>query len=209
MKGNIKMRVPYKSLCAFVILLFAASSFALAQGIAAGSGEAAGTFGYAHVAGVTSYNHFPFGGSGSYNINQGTAVGFEYKYIPLGSLTASGVTVSGKIQTYGGVARFSFSDSAVAPFVAVGFGGLSESAAASESGAKVSVSQSGYYYAFGGGASIFCGPRWGIRPEFRYEREQLLATTVSGTSIGASGQNNVQFLASVFYQFGGRQSQKK
>jgi opacity protein-like surface antigen len=205
MKGTTKMRVPYKSFCAFVILLFAASSLALAQGIAAGSGEAAGTIGYARVDGVTSYNHFAFGGSGSYNLDQNVAVGFEYKYTPLGSETIMGATATGHLQTYGGVARISFCDSSsVVPFALVGFGGVNQKAVASAGAISVSASQSGYYFAFGSGASILVNPRWGIRPEFRYERQQFVANT----QFAAFGQNDPQFLVSVFYQFSGLLSHK-
>jgi|ERR1039458_2103244 hypothetical protein len=202
------MRSLYKSLCASTAFLLVLSSPALAQGIAAGSGEVAGTFGYAHVDGVTSYNHFPFGGSGIYNLNQVAAVGFEYSYTPLGSETISGVSASEHLQTYGGVARFSFSESSVVPYVVVGFGGASEKAVASYQGVSASASQSGYYFGFGGGASFFFGPRWGIRPEFRYNREEFFATTIDGSSLAAAGQNDVRGTVSVFYQFGGRQSAK-
>jgi hypothetical protein len=205
MKGKTKMRVSYKSFCAPVIFLLAVSSPALAQGIAAGSVEAAGTFGYAHVDGVTSNNHFAFGGSGLYNFNQVVAAGFEYSYTPLGSETISGVSASEHLQTYGGVARFSFSDSSsVVPYALVGFGGANEKAVASFEGVSASAGQSGYYFAFGGGATIFVGPRWGIRPEFRFERQQFGA----GYQLASFGQNDIQGLVSVFYQFGGRQSQK-
>jgi hypothetical protein len=194
------MRSLYKSLCASTIFLLAASSPALAQGIASGSGEVGGTIGYAHVDGVTSNNHFAFGGSGIYNLNQVVAVGFEYSYTPLGSEAIEGIKASEHLQTYGGVARFSFSGSSVAPYALVGFGGVDGKAVATYEGMTVSDGQSGYYFALGGGASIFFGPRWGIRPEFRYERQQFVANT----QFEAFGQNDVQGLVSVFYQFGGR-----
>ena len=199
------MRCLYKSFCASVIFLLAASSPTLAQGIAAGSGEVSGMLGYAHVDGVTSYNHFAFGGGGSYNLNQVVAVGFEYKYTPLGSETISGINASEHLQTYGGVARFSFSDSSVAPYVLVGFGGIDGKAVASLGGMSASAGQTGYYTSFGGGASIFVGPRWGIRPEFRYERQQFVANS----QFSSFGQNDVQALVTVFYQFDGTQRQRR
>src|ERR1039458_5768431 len=117
------MRYLYMSFCASVVFLLAASSPALAQSIAAGSVEASGTFGYPRVDGATSNNPFAFGGTGIYNFNQIAAVGFEYSYTPLGSETISGISASEHLQTYGGVARFSFSESSVVPYVVVGFGG--------------------------------------------------------------------------------------
>ena len=195
------MRYLYKSLCASVIFLLAASSLALAQGIAAGSGEVSGTIGYARVNGVTSFNHFAFGGAGIYNLNQVVAVGFEYSYTPLGSETISGANASAHLQTYGGVARISFSESSdVIPYALVGFGGIDEKAVASFEAISASASQKGYYYALGGGVTIYVGPGWGIRPEYPYERQQFVANTQSG----AFGQNDSQALVSLFYQFGSR-----
>jgi hypothetical protein len=195
------MRYLYKSLCASVIFLLAASSLALAQGIAAGSGEVSGTIGYARVNGVTSFNHFAFGGAGIYNLNQIVAVGFEYSYTPLGSEAISGANASAHLQTYGGVARFSFSESSdVVPYALVGFGGVDEKAVASFEAISASASQKGYYYAFGGGVTIYVGPGWGIRPEYRYERQQFVANT----RFDSFGQNDSQALVSLFYQFGSR-----
>ena len=195
------MRSLYKSLCASTAFLLVLSSPALAQGIAAGSGEVAGTFGYAHVDGVTSYNHFPFGGSGIYNLNQVAAVGFEYSYTPLGSETIMGANASAHLQTYGGVARISFSESSdVIPYTLVGFGGIDGKSVASFEGISASTGQKGYYYAFGGGVTIYVGPGWGIRPEYRYERQQFVANT----RFDSFGQNDSQALVSLFYQFGGR-----
>jgi opacity protein-like surface antigen len=205
MKGKSKMRYLYMSFCASVVFLLAVSSPALAQSIAAGSVEASGTFGYARVDGVTSNNHFAFGGAGIYNLNQIAAVGFEYSYTPLGSETISGISASEHLQTYGGVTHFSFCESSVAPYALVGFGGANLKAIASYEGMSASASQSGYYYAFGGGVNIFVGPRWGIRPEYRYERQQFNGTNVGGMLVGAFGQNDSQALVSFFYQFGGRQ----
>jgi len=66
----------------------------------------------------------------------------------------------------------------------------------SESG--VSVSANGFYAAVGGGASLYLGKNWGIRPEFRWERQDLtFAGLVSNTNV-------VMGSASVFFQWGGR-----
>jgi hypothetical protein len=208
MKGKSKMRRTLKSFCASLVFL-AVSSPAWAQGIESGSIEASGNFGYARVNGINSNNHFTFGPSVVYNLNQVVAVGGEYSYQNLGSETLSGVTGSGHLQTYGGVVRFSFSDSARAvPYALVGVGGTDLRAVASAGNISASAGQTGLYYAFGGGVSLFAGPRWGIRPEVRYSRQQYNATTIEGTPSAAFGQNDITATVAIFYQFGGRQSQK-
>jgi opacity protein-like surface antigen len=205
------MRRISTSLCVSILFFLAVCSTSRAQGIAAGSGEASGAFGYAHVNGVASKNHLSFGGSGLYNLNPIVAVGFEYNYTPLGSETISGITGSEHLQTYGGVARFSLSKSShIVPYALVGFGDVNGKAEiiASPEGVSASASQNGFYFAFGGGATIFAAPRWGIRPEFRYERQQFGATNINGSVSAAFGENDIQATVSVFYQFGGRSSQK-
>lgn len=199
------MRFMHKSFCVSVAVLLAMSAPARGQGIAEGSVEAAGTFGYAHVGGVTSNNHFAFGGSVFYNINSNFAGGFEYKYTPLGSENIGGATASEHLQTYGGAARFTFAKSGRAlPYAVIGFGGINEKAIASYEGVSESASQGGFYVAAAGGATIFMGDHWGIRPEFRYERQQFDGTSIGGYPVAAYGQNDVQGLVSVFYQFFGR-----
>jgi hypothetical protein len=220
MKGKTpKMRVPSKTFCASVIFLLAASAPVLAQGIATGSIDAAGTFGYARVPGETSNNHVALGGSGLYNFNQVVAAGFEYKYTPLGSNTTPYATINGilvtgttyteHLQTYGGVVRISCSGSSdVVPYAVFGFGGANLHSLASVGSNGLADGQGGLYYAFGSGLTIFPGPRWGIRPEVRYERQQFHHGGYAGLPQAAFGQNDVQAIVTVFYQFGGRQSQK-
>jgi hypothetical protein len=60
------------------------------------------------------------------------------------------------------------------------------------------------YVAAGGGASFYVGHGFGIRPEFRYERQQFAATVVDGISISGGGQNDLRATVALFYQFGGR-----
>lgn len=199
------MRCKFKSFCVAMAFLLTASITVRAQGIAAGSSEVAGTFGYAHVDGVTSHNHSPIGGSAFYNINPNVAAGFEYNYTGLGSENIDGVTGTEHLQTYGGAARFTFIKSGRAlPYAVVGFGGVDEKAIASYEGVSASASQGGFYSAFGGGVTLFAGKRWGLRPEFRYERQHFDGTTINGYPVGAFGQNDVQATVSIFYQFGGR-----
>jgi hypothetical protein len=205
MKGKPTMRFSYKSFSASMILLLASSSLALAQGIAPGSVDVAGTVGYAHVDGVTSKNHFTFGPAAVYNLNPEVAVGGEYSYTPLGSETLFGATGSEHLQLFGPVARFSFTQSSRAvPYVVVAGGAVDEYAAVTYEGLKVAASQKGYYFAFGGGVSLFAGAGWGIRPEFRYARQHFNETNIDGTLFESFGQNDIQATVSIFRQFGGR-----
>jgi opacity protein-like surface antigen len=204
------MRRTLKSLCVTTTLVLAFSAGANAQGLAAGSFEASGNVGFSNLKGVDNDHHASFGGEVAFNLAKTTAIGFEYNYLGLGSVSVSGATASGHLQTYGPVARFSFAaTSRVAPYVLLAAGGANLTAVASEGNIKVSASQGGYYFGFGGGAAIYLGDNWGIRPEYRYERQQFNATTVSGQNIASSGQNYSEGSIALFYQFGGTRSMKK
>jgi hypothetical protein len=201
------MRCILKCSIAALVVLLTLSTPLRAQ-VLAGSVDVSGNVGFSNLSGdetVDGNHHVAFGGSGAYNFAEMGAIGFDYSYQMLGSETLSGVSVSGHIQNYGGVYRaYLTKSSRVVPYVLVAGGGLSETEAASAGSIKVSVSQNGYYIGFGGGASIYAGPNWGIRPEFRYERQHFSATTVDGVSLAAYGQNYALGTISVFYQFGGR-----
>ena len=189
-----------KSLLRCSVFLFALTLSTQAQ-LAGNTGEVAGTFGYAHVYGVTSDNQLTFGGSGSYNFTPNVSVGFDYRYTPLGSETIGGITSSGHLQTYGAVARFSPSrPSRAVPYVLAGVGHVGETAGVALGQIKQSAGQGGFYIALGGGASLYVAPNWGIRPEFRYERQQFGSTPV----FTSFGQNDWMATASIFYQFGGK-----
>jgi len=192
------MRRTLMSPCALLIAFLATTTCAAFAQNAAGSVEAAGTAGYAHFSGLSD-SHFILGASAFYNFNKTVAVGFEYTYASLGSENLGGVNLSGHKQSFGGAGRFSMGKSRrVVPYFLAGFGGVTEKGTGSAGGFTESSSPSGYYYAIGGGASLFASSQWGVRPEFRYERQQFDAST--GTN--AYGQNDVQVIVSAFYQFG-------
>jgi hypothetical protein len=205
--GSNIMRCILKCSIAALVVLLTLSTPLRAQ-VAARSGDVSGNVGFSNLSGdetVDGNKHVAFGGAGAYNFSDWGAIGFDYSYQMLGSETASGVTVSGKIQSYGGVYRGYLSKSSrVVPYVLVAGGGFSETAVGTSGGMKVSASQNGYYIGFGGGASIYASPTWGIRPEFRYERQQFSATTVGGAALAAYGQNYALGTISIFYQFGGK-----
>jgi Outer membrane protein beta-barrel domain len=201
------MRCTLKSFCTATVVLLAVSSPALAQGIAAGSGEVTGNIGFSNLKGVDNSRHISMGGSGTYNLTQLVGVGFEYNFQSMGSQTISGIKGSEHLQMYGPVARFALMKSArVVPFALVAAGGVSDRVAVSAGNVSMSASQGGFYAGFGGGASIYAGNNWGIRPEFRYERQHFNSTSIQGISVGSYGQNYAQGSVAVFYQFGGRRS---
>jgi hypothetical protein len=205
------MRSTLKSMCVSTIfLLLAASGVARGQGVAAGSIELAGNVGFSSLKGADSDRHVVFGGSGAYNLSQLVAIGFEYSYNPLGSLTEDGATASEHLQLYGPVARFSLAESnRVVPYVLVAVGGSSLEAVASDENVSVSAAQHGYYFGAGGGVALYAGSQWGIRPEFRYERQQFNATTIDGDQVASYGQNEYQGSVALFYQFGGTRRMRK
>lgn len=174
--------------------------------VLARSGEAAATFGYDYTS-MTSVNppsnilphsHYFVSGSGGYNVTPYiTALG-EYKFDPL--VSASGSSDSWHSQLAGAAARFNFTPSKkIVPYAIVGAGYYRLTVKA---GSAIEVADS-YYVNGGGGASIYCGKHWGIRPEFRYERQhavyfgQIITSNVADVS------------GSIFYQFGGTGKKKK
>ncbi|HEV2646905.1 MAG TPA: outer membrane beta-barrel protein [Acidobacteriaceae bacterium] len=204
------MRCLVKSLCVSIMFVLVYSVTAQAQGIATGSGEVTANLGFSSVKGTDNGRHPFFGFSGAYNVAPFAAVGFEYNYHPLGSVSDSGFTGSEHMQLLGPVVRFSLPQATrVVPYFLVDGGYVSDHASVSGQGVSIGATRSGGYFGLGGGASIYAGNNWGVRPEFRYDREHFGATNVQGVSIASSGQNDVQFSGAIFYQFGGKRSMKK
>jgi hypothetical protein len=205
------MRCILKSFCVSTIFLLAVSGTVQAQGAASGSGEVSGNVGFSSPQGAdNNRGHVFFGASAAYNLSPVIAVGFEYKYQMLGSLTEDGVTASEHLQFFGPVARFSFANSShVVPYVLVDGGYTSLHATATAGSVTASASQSGAYFGGGGGASIYIGTNWGIRPEFRYDRLHFDATTVDGEAVASSGANDAQGSVALFFQFGGKRFMKR
>jgi hypothetical protein len=198
----------FLGLCIAASFLLALSYPVRAQGSAAGSGDISGNVGFSSLTGADGNKHVNLGGSAGINLSHQITILGEYTYMPMGTLTDTGgigAAASGSLsyQTIGGAARFNMRGSGiVVPYGIVGFGYARQSASVSLVGAGVGVfpargSLSGDYVNFGGGASIFLGKRFGLRPEFRYERQEFY---VSGNS---AGQNIALGAVSVFYQFGG------
>lgn len=145
--------------------------------------------------GTISSTAYSYGGSAGYNASENIAVLGEFQFIPEGSY--SGVTEN--TQLYGGLLRYSFGTGNVAPYLLVGGGGSRGSLGASGE----SVSVNGGYIGFGGGASIFLGKNWGIRPEVRYNDVFFSA---GGTT---SSARMYQVTGGIFFQFGGESKSAK
>ncbi|MGD0295426.1 MAG: outer membrane beta-barrel protein [Terracidiphilus sp.] len=175
--------------------------------VLAHSAEVAGTIGYDHTS-ITSNppaspyptSQYFYGGSGGYNVTPYVTVLGEYKFDPLVSPT--GNTFKWHSQLAGAAARINFTPSKkIVPYAIVGAG--YDRLTATTTG--IDEYTGGYYVNFGGGASVYCGKHWGIRPELRYERQH----TTYGPINEIITANVVDLSGSVFYQFGGTGKKKK
>lgn len=160
-------------------------------GITVGSADVAGNAGFSNLPGADGNNHINFGGSAGVNLSPRVTLLGECAYMPMGSLEGVGFNT----QLFGVATRFNLGGSRHAvPYVLVGFG--FDRLNGSESG--VSVGANGSYAAVGGGASLYLNKNWGIRPEFRWERQEVtFAGLISDTNV-------VLGSTSVFFQWGGR-----
>jgi hypothetical protein len=92
--------------------------------------------------------------------------------------SGSGITATGAVNlaNFGGGVDYSIGASRrVVPYIvsAVGVGHFYAKGSASGDGTSASVSFSvanDVYYGIGGGARVYLGKHWGIKPEFRYQR---------------------------------------
>jgi hypothetical protein len=196
------MKNAFVGLCIAAGFLFV-SSTAQAQ-VLAHSGDVAGSVGYINSSGFGG--HLSYGGSGGINLSERVALVGEYQYLSLGSVTPNvGISNSSTNQLGGVAVRVNFlTGKRIAPYVLGGFG--FEHLGLKVTGSSTSI-DNGYYDTFGGGASVFLGKNWGVRPEARYDYE-LGVSNALGTTVYAY-QNVYQFSGSVFYQFGGRGKTKK
>jgi hypothetical protein len=174
--------------------------------VLAHSGEVAGTVGSDYTS-MTSVDpasdilptsQYFLSGSSGFNVTPYITALAEYKYDPL--VAVSGSPDKWHSQLSGAAARFNFMPSKkVVPYAIVGVGYYRLTVSFS----GITQVADGYYVNGGGGASIYFGPHWGIRPEIRYERQhatygsQIITSNVADESV------------SIFYQFGGTGKKKK
>jgi len=140
------------------------------------------------------------GASGGINLSRHVALIGEYTYQLMSSIREE----SFHTQLFAGAVRLSLSGNKVVPYLL--FGGGGSRLTASES--YISASAKGGYFAAAGGAAIFIGRSWGLRPEFRYNRVSLSYAGPTANNVNSIQTNSVQFDSGIFFQFGGNSSRK-
>jgi hypothetical protein len=200
--------------CLAAIFIMALSVPVRAQGIAPLSGEVSANVGFNNVITGIVKDYFnndstginkeyvEFGFSGGVNVTKQVAILGEFNYLPLAT-AASGYTGSLDDQMYGGAVRYSpIKSNKFVPYVVVG-GGLSRlSVSASAQGVTATVSHNGNYVGVGGGISIYAGRNWGIRPEYRWNRQ---SQTYNGVNYAINASTGT---VAIFFQWGGRQTKR-
>jgi hypothetical protein len=179
---------------------------ARAQGIVSHSIELSGNGGITNELGINgNHGHATYGGAGAYNLTRHIALVGEYNYVALGSLTEDGIKGTADTQLYGAAVRYALINTRFfVPYV-LGGGGVDRfHEGISGEGQSLAANESGGYLALGGGASLYAGHGFGVRPEFRYTRQQYGSTTVEGLSDPGRSENDLRVTVSIFYQFGGR-----
>jgi len=200
------MRSVFRASGVSLLLLGLLPLYGRAQGVVPGSIDISANGGITNLDGVDDKKgHGSFGFAVGYSAKNHATLSAEYNYLMLGSLTVNGETGKEHLQLYGvGVRVAIINTRLVVPYVLLGGGGSRLSATVTEGGVSASGSQNGGYFAAGGGVNLYAGQGFGIRPEFRYERQQFAATTVDGISISGGGQNDLRATVALFYQFGGK-----
>jgi hypothetical protein len=188
------MRFPLIKSVLPLLLAITLSSAAPAQTVLPGSVDFAGSMVFNSYSGLNG-RHVAYSVNGGYNLWSNLAVIGEYGYQTLGSTLAN----KESIELIGAGARYYFKQSGrIAPYAvgAAGFADFNNNAV----GTGNTVSGHAGYFGAGGGASIYFGDNWGLRPELRYQRELFELSNAF---------NSVQGSVSLFYQFGGREASKK
>jgi hypothetical protein len=194
---------------AAVAVIFAASIAAHAQ---RNTVEVAAGGGYSYLdtgrVGIEGYkNHGTMDASVSYNVLKNLSAGFEYAFTPLHSETVGtsngNATGSVDVHNYGAVVRVGlFKAKALMPYVSVTGGGLDLKFSAKQGNLSGSQSFKGGYLGAGVGMNAYLGHGFGVRPEFRYERQQLKDSAQNYDIFAGNGRNQLNLTGSLFYTFG-------
>ena len=188
-----------------VCLLVAASILCFAAPIWAADGEVSATGGVNTMDGGVG-THGLYGGNAGFRFDGRVYVFGEGNWAQLASVTeqssssGTNITANGAVDlaSFGGGFDYSFGSSRrIVPYIvtAAGIGHFYAKGSGSGGGVSATVSfpvTNDAYYGFGGGARIFFGPKWGIKPEFRYQRYQGSLLTV----------NSYISTVSLFFRFG-------
>jgi len=196
--------------CSLVLVLVALSATARAQRAPLSLDGAANVGAYS----LTPYNftnnlnnttHMELGATAGINLIKQIAVVGEFNYLPQGTSTLTGSNYELIYKMAGAAVRYTpFQYKRFAPYL-VGGGGYIQLNANLNSGSQPSGTQNGDYVSYGAGVSIYVWHHFGVRPEFRQDREDT--STLSGGGLpGTVRQNANRGTVGVFYEFGGRKS---
>ncbi len=199
----------FAGLCLSAILFLIAPSLVQAQ-IAAHTTDLAGFIGGRNVIGPSDADIPYFGGSVGYNVVPSFTILGEYTFMPMGTGTQNGIKATENAQTYGGAIHYNL----------LNVGRVGSYFVASLDGEQATwtgkPSVNGYTAGFGGGWIFFCGNNWGIRPEVRANRQELMNVPGGGYyytnfANGPAGNYSTVYVSgtvSLFYQFGGKAKKK-
>jgi hypothetical protein len=199
---------PFQKLSVVSLLSLAVLSFpgkGWAQGNAYHSIDGGAGLLFSSKSGIDNTMHVGAEVSAGYNLFAKMGVIGEFQYHSLGSTPGiqqytSTPAIRENVDLIGGGVRYHLKAyGRISPY-AVATGGMAHMDT-NHIGLAYNVGRNGGYFAAGGGANIYVGERWGIRPEVRYQRDLI------GASIG--GFNEVEGTVSVFIQFGGGEAPKK
>jgi hypothetical protein len=148
-------------------------------------------------------NHPEFHVSLSYNILKQLAVGFEYALVPLDSEQQFGVKFTEHLRNFGGVGRVGlFQTHGAMPYVLISGGEISLLNKGSLGNQNESYTQSGTYFGTGGGVNLYLPHGFGVRPEFRFQRQSLRATSGNNINLSDLNRNELAVTGTLFYSFG-------
>jgi hypothetical protein len=187
--------------------LFASLHFsARAQGVVPRSIDLSFNGGATNEQGIQGKEgHAMYGGAAAYNLGRHLAVGAEYSYVRLGTAPSQFLPESAHTQLFGGAVRYTLINTRwLVPYVVAGGGGDWLSVHVSGDAENISATEAGGYASVGAGTSLYMWHGFGVRPEFRYNRQEYGSTTLAGNAMPGMSENDLRVTAAIFYQFGGR-----
>jgi hypothetical protein len=187
-------------------------SIAALQAAEPGVGEVSGFGGIVSMGGST---HANAGGGAGVNLGRFVNLFGEVSYMAKGTeayqvtngATRTSASVSGRLMNYGGGVQFRVptGNLRIEPYglFAFGYGQMKRDVNAG-SGTAYPVPDSAHnlYTAVGAGARLFLGAKWGIKPEFRYQK--YYGINISTDDPVHDRGSAITATTGIFYQFGGR-----
>jgi hypothetical protein len=187
-------------------------TIAALQAAEPGVGEVSGFGGIVSIGGST---HANAGGASGVNLGRFVHLFGEVSYMARGTeayqvsngATRTSVSVSGRLMNYGGGVqiRIPTGDLRIEPYglFGCGYGQMKRDVNAASGGAyPIPDSAHNVYTTVGVGARLFLGAKWGIKPEFRYQK--YYGINVSNDDPVHDRGSAIAATTGVFYQFGGR-----